>query len=427
MKIKTRFMEYEKVMALPRPRHLKPRKPSFLLSSVIRLISIPDFIATRFKSTGSIPKDLGPCLILMNHSSFIDLKIAYKLLYPRRFGIVCTSDGFIGKNLLMRFLGCIPTKKFVTDITLVNDIKHMLKDKKISVLMYPEASYSFDGKATPLPRRMGILLKKLNVPVVYIKTCGAFTRDPLYNGLQLRKVPVSANIECLLTEEQIKTMSVDEIDDVLDRAFNFDHFAWQRDNNITVKEKFRADFLERILYRCPACKTEGHMVGRGIRLSCKSCGKAYIMDELGRLIAESGETEFSHIPDWYHWQRQEVKREIENGSYRLDVPVKIGMMVDFKAIYNVGDGRLIHTSEGFSLTGCDGKLNYSQPPKASYGLYADYYWYEIGDVICIGDNDALYYCFPPEGVPVAKARLAAEELYKLHRRNRRNKTALAEV
>lgn len=126
MKIKTRFMEYEKVMALPRPRHLKPRKPSFLLSSVIRLISIPDFIATRFKSTGSIPKDLGPCLILMNHSSFIDLKIAYKLLYPRRFGIVCTSDGFIGKNLLMRFLGCIPTKKFVTDITLVNDIKHML-------------------------------------------------------------------------------------------------------------------------------------------------------------------------------------------------------------------------------------------------------------------------------------------------------------
>ena len=34
--------------------------------------------------------------------------------------------------------------------------------------------------------------------------------------------------------------------------------------------------------------------------------------------------------------------------------------------------------------------------------------------ICIGDNSALYYCFPKSGGDiVAKTRLAAEELYKL--------------
>jgi hypothetical protein len=69
--------------------------------------------------------------------------------------------------------------------------------------------------------------------------------------------------------------------------------------------------------------------------------------------------------------------------------------------------------EGFTLTGCDGKLNYVQPPLACYGLYADYYWYEISDVICIGNKDALYYCFPKGATPVARTRLAAEELYKL--------------
>lgn len=42
------------------------------------------------------------------------------------------------------------------------------------------------------------------------------------------------------------------------------------------------------------------------------------------------------------------------------------------------------------------------------------YWYEIGDVICIGDARIQYYCFPQDcGDIVAKARLAAEELYKL--------------
>ena len=62
--------------------------------------------------------------------------------------------------------------------------------KHISVLMFPEASYSFDGTATPLPRKMGVLLKKLNVPVVTVITHGAFLRDPLYNMLQKRKVQV---------------------------------------------------------------------------------------------------------------------------------------------------------------------------------------------------------------------------------------------
>ena len=82
----------------------------------------------------------------------------------------------------------------------------------------------------------------------------------------------------------------------------------------------------------------------------------------------------------------------------------------------VGSGRLTHTAEGFTLTGCDGKLSYTQGPLACYSLYADYYWYELGDVICIGNNDTLYYCFPQGGDVVAKTRIATEELYKMKKR-----------
>lgn len=89
-------------------------------------------------------------------------------------------------------------------------------------------------------------------------------------------------------------------------------------------------------------------------------------------------------------------------------------MFDYKALYKVGRSVLSHTLEGFHLKGCDGKLDYSQKARSSYGLNADYYWYEIGDVICIGNSQRLYYCFPPKDVPVAKTRLATEELYKLH-------------
>ena len=125
---------------------------------------------------------------------------------------------------------------------------------------------------------------------------------------------------------------------------------------------------------------------------------------------------FSHVPDWYRWERECVRRELEEGVYQLDIAVDICMMVDTKSIYRVGSGRLRHSAEGFHLTGCDGKLDYTQKPSASYSLYSDYYWYEIGDMICIGNSQVLYYCFPTEGKDVvAKTRLAAEELYKLRR------------
>ena len=422
MKIATKTLSYEKAMARKRPKHRLPLRPNFLLQTVIRVLAIFDLLPTGFTYRTHGIDQIGkkePCLILMNHSSFIDLKIASRIFYPKKYGIVCTNDGFVGfgMEILMRLIGCIPTRKFVTDVSLVKDMEYLLKKKKCSVLMYPEASYSFDGKATPLPRKMGVLLKKLGVPVVTVITKGAFARDPLYNCLQKRKVKVSADVTCLATAEEVKSMSVAQLDALLDKAFGFDNFRWQQENNVAITEPFRADGLNRILYRCPHCEAEGQTEGKGTAFTCQHCGKVYTLTEYGELEAADGNSAFTHIPDWYDWQRQQVRKELEEGSYRLEADVKIGVLVDYKAIYMVGEGKLIHDADGFRLTGCDGKLSYEQGPLACYSLYADYYWYEIGDVICIGNQDVLYYCFPQNcGDVVAKTRLATEELYKMKKR-----------
>ena len=422
MKIAVKKLAFEKAMAKKRPKHKKPLRPMWLLQLVIRILAILDLAPVHFTYKSYGMDKIGkkePCLILMNHSSFIDLKIASKIFFPRRYGIVCTCDGFVGfgMELLMRLIGCIPTRKFVTDVSLIRDMEYLLKEKNCSVLMYPEASYSFDGTATALPRKMGVLLKKLGVPVVTVITQGAFARDPLYNGLQKRKVQVSAQVRCLATAEEVKRLSVAQLDSLLEEAFHFDNFRWQQKNEVKIDEPFRADGLNRILYRCPHCGVEGKTEGKGIHWTCHSCGKAYELTELGSLRATDGDSAFTHIPDWYAWQRAQVRRELEAGTYGLDVPVKIGLLVDYKAIYMVGEGRLVHDETGFTLTGCDGKLHYQQGPLSCYSLYADYFWYEIGDVICIGNHDVLYYCFPQDaGDVVAKTRLATEELYKLKKK-----------
>ncbi len=400
-------------MSIPAPAHIRPKKPDRALGALVRLLSKPDLRAVDFSyETEKMERaGAGPWLILMNHSSFLDLEIASRMI-PMPYNIVCTSDGLVGKEYLMRKLGCIPTQKFVTDISLISDIRYAVGHNGTSVLMYPEASYSFDGTATPLPRKMGVLFKALKVPVVMITTYGSFARDPLYNNLQKRKVRVSAKMECLLTPEEIKRLKVSEIDELLDKAFSFDYFKWQEDNGIRINEDFRADGLNRILYKCPHCLSEGNTEGKGIHFVCHSCNTVYRMDEYGRMVCETGQGRFSHIPDWYAWERECVRNEVTNGTYSVDTDVSIGMIVDYKALYMVGRGKLHHDRNGFVLSGCEGKLNYEQGPGRCYSCYSDYFWYEIGDMVCIGDTNRLYYCFPDSKNIVAKIRIATEEIYR---------------
>lgn len=425
MKIKVVDMSYEEALAQPPQRHERPRKPPLAFRALLRALSAPDLRATHFRCERIGMDRLGkndPCLVLMNHSCFLDLKIAAAVLYPRPFNIVCTSDGFVGKEGLMRRLGCIPTRKFQSDAALVRDMLYCVRTLKSSVLLYPEASYSFDGTATPLPDSIGKCVKALGVPVVMIRTYGAFARDPLYNGLQNREVNVSAELRYLLSPGEIASSDVDAINERLFSAFTFDNFRWQQENGVRIDEPFRADGLNRVLYKCPHCLTEGEMQGSGTTLVCRRCGKGYRLTELGALEPLDGAAAFTHVPDWYAWERRCVREELESGRYSLDIPVRICMMVNTRQICRVGEGRLHHDGNGFRLTGCGGKLDYSQKPESSYSLYADYFWYEIGDMLCIGDRSALYYCFPLSGGDVvAKTRLAAEELYKLRRAQRAKK------
>lgn len=425
MKIATKKMSYEEVLKLPRLQHKNPLKPQLWLATIVHIVCASTLRKIKFSYTTERMELVGdqPCLILMNHSSFTDMKLAYGIFYPKKLGIVTSVDamtGILGK--LMRLLGCTPTHKYITDLTLFKDMEYMLKTNKSSVLMYPEAGYSFDGCATALPRKMGVLLKRLGVPVVTVITEGAFHRDPLYNMLQIRDVKVGTHVKCIATAEEVKAKSVDELDALIAEAFSFDNFAWQRDNKVSIDEPFRADGLHRILYKCPHCGAENQMEGKGIHLTCHACNTQWTMDEYGQLSAKDADPVYPHIPDWYRWQRDCVRKELEEGTYLLDTDVDIAVQVNLDGVCMIGEGHLTHDLNGFRLTGGDGKLDYSQSPVHSHTLYSDYYWYEIGDVIGIGDNEFSYFCFPKKNVSVTKARLATEELYKMKKqRNRVNK------
>lgn len=426
MKIKIIDCSYKEVMALPVPKHEKPIKAPFFMRALMKSLSHINLRKNDITYIEHGMERLGkkePALFLMNHSSFIDLQIGADYLYPRPFSTVTTSDAYVGKAWLMKLIGCIPTQKFVSDLTLIKDMSYALKTLRSNVLMFPEAMYSFDGTASPLPNTLGKLVKLLKVPVITIITHGAFAREPLYNMLRHRDVKISADVTYLISPEDIETKSADELGALINEAFSFDNLAYQKENGIRITEDFRADGLERVLYKCPHCLAEGKNIGKGITIKCSECGAEYELTEFGELHSTNGETKFTHIPDWYAWERDEVRKEIEAGKYLLDIDVDIIMLVDRKALYRIGTGHLRHDIDGFLLTSEDNELRYTQSSIASYSLNADYYWYELGDMISVGNSRQLFYCFPKkqEETIVAKAKIAAEELYKIAISKKRNR------
>ncbi len=417
MNIKVKKLSLDEVKALKKEKKRNPKKPNIFWRTLLKILSSIDLKNTDFSVEKVGMEKLGkkqPCLVLMNHTSFIDLKIAEYTLYPRPLNIVTTKDGFIGLDWLLRQIGCFPTRKFTPERSLITQMKYCLEKLKTSVLMFPEASYSIDGTATTLPEALGKCLKYLGVPVVTLISTGAYSRQPLFNNLRRRKVKVSAKMEYLLSPEDVQNMSAQEINEKVKEAFSFDAYRWQRDNNVLITEPDRAEGLDRILYKCPCCLAEGKTVGKGDTLTCEACGKEYVLTETGAMQAKNGETEIDHVPDWYAWERACVRQELLDGTYRLDDEVDVYAVVDTKALYQIGVGRLVHTADGFVLYDAKGEVIYVQKPLFSYSLNADFFWYEIGDVVYIGNSDITYCCVPKNlRNVVAKTRLAAEELYKL--------------
>jgi len=170
-----------------------------------------------------------------------------------------------------------------------------------------------------------------------------------------------------------------------------------------------------VLYQCPACKIEYQMASSESTLSCGSCGKAWEMSELGELRAQDGKTEFSHIPDWYEWQRTNVREEVQSGTYSFEAEVRIESLPNAKRFVTFSEpGNLTHNMDGFKLTGeCESKpFDVCWAVPSMHSCHIEYDYMGRGDCVDLNTNNDTFYIFPEGGAfAVTKIALATEELF----------------
>jgi protein-arginine kinase activator protein McsA len=236
--------------------------------------------------------------------------------------------------------------------------------------------------------------------------------------------PHEAIFKCVATQEEVETLSAEEIQARIEEAFVYDDYKWQLDNKIKIKSKHRAQNIHKVLYKCPHCNKDYTMRSEGSKLYCAECGATYEMNEYGQLICQSGEGKFTHAPDWYRWEREEVKKEVLAGSYYFEDVVRIEHLDNYQVGYNpIGNIRFVHDMNGLHLHGIldnGEEFNFDSNPENTPSIHIDYDYKKRGtkkrgqalDINTIHDT---WFIFPQtKNEVVTKIHFAVEALYDLH-------------
>ncbi|MBE5997206.1 MAG: hypothetical protein E7240_07645 [Lachnospiraceae bacterium] len=400
---------------------IPPTPTKWYLRPLTYLVSLPSLlhhrpVIRRYGMEGIRP----PYLLLCNHNAFLDFKVATKAIFPHRANYIVAIDGFIGREKLLRDVGCICKRKFTDDIGMIRHLRISVQQGNV-LIIYPEARYSLCGTTAVLPVSLGKLCRLLKVPVVSLICHGHHVNSPFWNLHDRGVAPTEAEMRLLFTPEELQEKTADEINRRIVEVFQYDDFAWQKERGIRVTYKKRAEGLHRVLYQCPACGKEFRMRSEGALLQCTSCGKSWKMTELSELEACDGNTEFAHIPDWYEWQRKNVRREVEEGTYSSgELPVHVDSLPNAKRYIRLGNGTLIHDMNGFHVSGIDfdgDPFQMEKPVPSLYSCHIEYnYLGKHGDCIDLNTLTDTWYIYP-EGndFSVTKMALATEELYYAYR------------
>ncbi|MCR4911518.1 MAG: hypothetical protein K5925_03240 [Bacilli bacterium] len=355
-----------------------------------------------------------PYLLLANHNAFMDINVLSVATFPHPLNYVIAIDGFLNRELLLRHIGGICKRKFTNDFDLIKHLKYVIDHKRVAAI-FPEARYSLCGTKAIIPSSVARLCRYLNVPVVMLKMHGHHINSPFWNLHDRGVQPIEAELYPLVTQDEIANLSLEEINQRIQDNFEYDEYSWQKERNIHVTYEGRAEGLHKVLYKCPHCGKEYRMNSKGIYLFCEECGKKWEYTELGELKAVEGETEFSHIPDWYEWERAEVRKEVDAGTYHFEGEVHIDLLPKDK-FFHLGKGYLVHDMNGFKLTGeYEGeKFEVAIPPQNSYGVHIEYeYLGKYGDCVDLNVPNDTFYVYPHgRDFAVTKFSLATEELFK---------------
>ncbi len=261
-----------------------------------------------YKKAKNLPDNY---IVLSNHvTDFDPLFVASS--FPRQMFFVCSEHLSRWKvyPLLKYAFEPIIRRKGTVAASTVTDILRRTR-KGSSVCLFAEGVRTWDGVTCPILPSTGRLIKSAGCGLVTYRITGGYFVSPNWSeGSGTRRGPVHGSVVNVFTKEQLSGMSVDEINEIINRDLYENAYERQLADKKPYKGKNLAQHLENLLFICPECGARDSFSSAGSRVTCGSCGMSFEYDRYGML---SG-VPFATVYDFSRWQLEQVAADAEKGT-----------------------------------------------------------------------------------------------------------------
>ena len=302
-----------------------------------------------FKITATIPSEIRdinePYLLLSNHVGRYDPFIVSDFI--RKKPNFISSDAILRDSIIGRIfkgLGAIPKKKGVRDTHVIREMVKVIQQGG-AIALFPEATRTWSGENLYIDPSIAKLVRLLKVPVIIAKMKGAYAFDPRW-ARPLRRAKVEIDYSFAITKQQLASLEDDQIMNIIYKSLAHDDIAYLRENKVLIKSNCKAEYIERILFQCPECKSfEGFSSTRN-HFGCNICGYHLEVDNYGFFKKNGHSVPLDNPKDWLDWQNKNFVNWVSD-NLKNTAESFLFKAVDMNIQVAEGQGKMIDKGLGY--------------------------------------------------------------------------------
>ncbi|XMB86731.1 hypothetical protein RJG79_02775 [Mycoplasmatota bacterium WC44] len=322
-------------------------------------------------------------VILGNHLYEYDA-LAYGLIW-KRLPISLVSRSLMVspmQRFKLRFLAdSISKSQGENDIKAVKQMIQAIRQGN-SLLILPEGEVSYFGATQHIDMSISKLLKKLNVDVITAVSKGGHMSRPRWALSKRVNRYSEVHFSTLISKEEMKTLSTDDIYLKICSALEHNDFDWQRENMVFVGGDARAEGLEKFLYKCTECGAFHSIITEANDIICTNCNNKGYIDEYGFIKG----FKFDNTVEWNNFQLEYVSDlkkttfSTEATHYHVDydklsskIVGEVTMKYEDKILYVDGVEKEIFEVENMEY------VNVTQRNVLTFDYNNKHYYYKLKD------------------------------------------------
>ncbi|MCF0137935.1 MAG: hypothetical protein HUJ66_06195, partial [Oscillospiraceae bacterium] len=307
----------------------------------------------------------------------------------------------------------IPKQQFQTTVSDMKRIKAVI-DSGESLVIYPAGLMCEDGVSTPIPEATYKFLKWLDTDVYAARTIGTYFSMPKWTK-GIRSGRTFLDVYKLIPREELKSMSVDRVKELVEGALLFNAFEEQEKLLVKYKNGDNIEGLENVLYQCPHCGEEFTMRVRDRRhICCSACGYEESCDEFAFLHNTKGlGPELRYVSQWSEMIFSRLREHIRaNPDFSISARTRIHMIDYTKHKFvEVGSGTVELSAKNFRLRG---RINGEEVDKLIPSSRIPALPFSPGRHLEIQNGQEIFRCVLEDGSRVMKFINALKAFYELN-------------